>query len=171
MNWEAIGAIGEIVGAIAVVATLGYLATQIRQNTRSDRAASRQMILDVLYGGAWDTARDAELRKTTLSGLNRYSDLPADQKAAFHLLQLRYMGNLYNALLLRDAGSLDEESFNVIANAFVAGLLTPGGSDWWKMATQGSEIPPSVRTYVNERLSTSTELQSWTDVHQEWKQI
>jgi hypothetical protein len=26
MNWEAIGAIGEIIGAAAVVASLGYLA-------------------------------------------------------------------------------------------------------------------------------------------------
>jgi hypothetical protein len=33
MNWEALGAIGEIVGAVAVIATLGYLAVQIRQNT------------------------------------------------------------------------------------------------------------------------------------------
>ena len=40
MNWEAIGAIGEIVGAIAVVVTVGYLAVQIRQNTRSIRAAA-----------------------------------------------------------------------------------------------------------------------------------
>ena len=30
MNWEAAGAIGEIVGAIAVVATLVYLALQLR---------------------------------------------------------------------------------------------------------------------------------------------
>ena len=30
MNWEAAGAIGEIVGALAVVATLGYLAIQVR---------------------------------------------------------------------------------------------------------------------------------------------
>ena len=30
MNWEALGAIGEIVGAVAVVVTLGYLAVQIR---------------------------------------------------------------------------------------------------------------------------------------------
>lgn len=171
MNWDAIGAIGEIVGAVAVVATLGYLAIQIRQNTRSDRAASRLTILDTFYGAAWDTARDAELRKATVSGLNRYSELPADQKAAFHLLQLRYMGNLYNALLLKDAGSLDDESFDVIANAFIAGLLTPGGRDWWNVATNGSEIPPSVRAYVNQRLSTSSELPSWTDIHQDWKQI
>lgn len=34
MDWEAVGAVGEIVGAVAVVATLAYLALQVRQNTR-----------------------------------------------------------------------------------------------------------------------------------------
>jgi hypothetical protein len=34
MNWDAIGSIGEIVGAAAVVITLYYLAVQIRQNSR-----------------------------------------------------------------------------------------------------------------------------------------
>ena len=39
MDWDAIGAIGEILGALAVVATLFYLAKQIRQNSASlDRA-------------------------------------------------------------------------------------------------------------------------------------
>ena len=38
MNWEAIGAIGEIVGAIAVVLTLFYLARQIRDSSRLARA-------------------------------------------------------------------------------------------------------------------------------------
>jgi hypothetical protein len=33
MNWEAIGAIGEVLGALAVIVTLVYLAVQIRQNT------------------------------------------------------------------------------------------------------------------------------------------
>ncbi len=34
MNWEAIGAIGEILGAAGVIVTVGYLAFQIRQNNR-----------------------------------------------------------------------------------------------------------------------------------------
>jgi hypothetical protein len=38
MNWDALGAIGEIIGAVAVVATLIYLAVQIRQNTRHVQA-------------------------------------------------------------------------------------------------------------------------------------
>jgi hypothetical protein len=40
MNWEAIGAVGEIVGAIAVIATLAYLAIQVRQNTNSVQGAA-----------------------------------------------------------------------------------------------------------------------------------
>ena len=35
MNWDAIGAIGEIVGAAAVVATLAYLSIQLRQARRA----------------------------------------------------------------------------------------------------------------------------------------
>ena len=32
MNWDAIGAIAELAGAIGVIASLIYLARQIRQN-------------------------------------------------------------------------------------------------------------------------------------------
>lgn len=38
MNWEAIGAIGEVVGAMAVIFTLVFLAIQIRSNTNAIRA-------------------------------------------------------------------------------------------------------------------------------------
>ena len=39
MNWEAAGAIGEIVGAIAVVATILYLAKQVTQTNRVTTAS------------------------------------------------------------------------------------------------------------------------------------
>ena len=42
MNWEAISAIGEILGAAGVIITLAYLAAQIRQNTKVSRGATRQ---------------------------------------------------------------------------------------------------------------------------------
>ena len=44
MNWEAIGAVGEVAGAIGVIATLLYLAAQIRQNTRAMRGATQDAI-------------------------------------------------------------------------------------------------------------------------------
>ena len=55
MNWAAIGAVGELVGGIAVIGTLLYLATQIRQNTKINASAIRQSFYDyttrqMLYG-------------------------------------------------------------------------------------------------------------------------
>lgn len=42
MNWEAIGAVGEIVGAIAVVVTLVYLTNQVRRGTAATQPATVQ---------------------------------------------------------------------------------------------------------------------------------
>lgn len=41
MNWDALGAIGEVVGAAAVVATLVFLAIQVRHSTRSMDESNR----------------------------------------------------------------------------------------------------------------------------------
>ena len=46
MNWEAISAVSEIVGAIAVVISLIYVATQIHQNTRMMRSAAKQSLTE-----------------------------------------------------------------------------------------------------------------------------
>ena len=47
MNWEAIGAIGEVIGALAVVASLIYLASQIRQNNKLARNDSLQTVASI----------------------------------------------------------------------------------------------------------------------------
>ena len=46
MDWQAIGAIGEITGAFAVVLTLLYLAVQLKQNTGALRSTSWQAVQD-----------------------------------------------------------------------------------------------------------------------------
>ena len=45
MNWDALGAIGEIVGAVSVLATLIYLASQIRQTNEISRFGTTKDIM------------------------------------------------------------------------------------------------------------------------------
>ncbi len=45
MNWSAVQAVAELVAATGVIVSLAYLATQVRQNTRSIRAAATQDLL------------------------------------------------------------------------------------------------------------------------------
>ena len=45
MNWEAVGAVSELVGAVAVLVSLLYLASQIRQGTATTRVQTVQHLL------------------------------------------------------------------------------------------------------------------------------
>jgi len=59
MNWEMIGAIGEIAGAVAVVVSLVYLARQIRDSSVQDRRTQyTQLNRDFLQFNDW-IIRDA----------------------------------------------------------------------------------------------------------------
>jgi hypothetical protein len=49
MNWEAIGAVGESIGATAVLATLAYLAIQMRQNTQAMKSAGLRSMQDMFF--------------------------------------------------------------------------------------------------------------------------
>jgi hypothetical protein len=51
LNWDAMGAIGEIGGAIAVVVTLVFLIYQLRQNTSALRQQSERASADAIH--AW----------------------------------------------------------------------------------------------------------------------
>ena len=49
MNWDAVGAIGEVVGAVAVVVTLLYVGRQIHQANVQTQARARYSFIEA-YG-------------------------------------------------------------------------------------------------------------------------
>ena len=65
MNWEAISAIGEIIGAVAVVGSLVYVATQIRVHNKVAQRDSRMYLVDIArqaWSGAAESPALAEVR-------------------------------------------------------------------------------------------------------------
>jgi hypothetical protein len=46
LNWDAIGAVGEVIGAGGVIASLLYLSVQIRRSDHTARAESLSSVLD-----------------------------------------------------------------------------------------------------------------------------
>ena len=83
MNWEALGAIGELVGAIILVLTVAYLALQVRyakqatldQNILARAKSAQEMILA--------TAQNEELRLSTIDDYrfrDHYEKLAAERE-------------------------------------------------------------------------------------------
>jgi heme/copper-type cytochrome/quinol oxidase subunit 1 len=63
MNWDAIGAIGEIVGAAAVVFFLIYLAVQLRQSAKFTRTEYHTKTINMRAPSAhWRTASSDNAR-------------------------------------------------------------------------------------------------------------
>jgi hypothetical protein len=65
LNWDAVGALAELLGAAATVATLAYLALQIRQSSATSRAQIRQSIADSQIHYVNSRAIDPFLRRAT----------------------------------------------------------------------------------------------------------
>ena len=79
-NWEAIGAVGEIGGAVAVVLTLFYLAKQIRQNTNSLTGTTLNTLTQhQQHELKWS----AEIGESYLKALNASDTLTAGSVAAW----------------------------------------------------------------------------------------
>ena len=68
MNWEAIGAIGEVLGAIGVIVTLVYLAGQLRQNTKELRSARHESYASLSFSVNEFRAEHAEILAKHFSG-------------------------------------------------------------------------------------------------------
>ena len=156
MSLQDLGGLGEFIGSIAVVLSLLYLAVQIRQNTKAERATSRQTILDTFYAALWDLGASSERQRVLKAGFANFETLSDQDKAIFQLTLLRYIGNLYNGILLRQSDMVDEETFSIIANTAVSTLATAGGRQWWEASRDGSS--PTIRDYIDRRLADTDDL-------------
>jgi len=68
MNWDAVGAVGEIVGALAVFLTLAYLAIQIRQNTRAVQSSAIGSSINRISAMRQSLSENTELATLYLKG-------------------------------------------------------------------------------------------------------
>ena len=112
MNWEAISAIGQIIGAVAVLLSLGYLAFQIRQNTESTRSSIYTSW--VATGSLVHTMRadHPEVFEKAISP-GTEPELLTKQEAQIAESICAHMFNLFEAHYLHYiGGSLDESVFD-----------------------------------------------------------
>ena len=136
MNWEAIGAIGEIVGAVAVVFTLIYLTIQLRQNTATVKAATYQAVAEALADSAY-----------------RLAPIPKDEheRVVIFIGTMRRFENLHFQLKSQNVKEADIEGF---LNGLALSLDEGSYGKYWKpySIVFNSEFVDYVETYVMPRI-------------------
>jgi hypothetical protein len=156
MSWDAIGAIGDFIGGIAVVVSLVYLATQVRhsariteQNTREVRASARESIF-----GAFSRWRalvaDERLTRVFVLGCDDLSALSHEERFQFGLLMQDLLYANQVLFTRGHEGSTGIPPQFAVENA-TSVLVRPGANEWW--ARNAQMFMPAFSQAVSEALA------------------
>jgi len=135
INWEAAGAIGEIIGAAAVVATLVYLAVQIRQSSKISSLQASQHVLEGAAELQVRIAEDEELRRIFGAGCRSYESLDRDDRQRFYAIVGEHLMRYEVQTQMHEAGMLNDDNFAAATRGIVRLLSQPGAREVCERAT------------------------------------
>jgi len=107
MNWEAIGAIGEVVGATAVFISLLYLALQIRNSRQADQVTAATEAASAVHNWIGQIVVDETLYDLYRRGLTDYESLSRSEKGRYSLLLMQLFRNAETAWVQWKMGLVD----------------------------------------------------------------
>ena len=152
MNWDAIGAVGEVVGASAVVLSLAYLAVQIRLQNRESRASTVTHLTEQWNSAALAVAQNGELAKVWTAGL-RGEALPEDERARFFGLCSSVLHVTEGLYLQKIDGRLDPRIWKGVDGRVSDLLATRGFQEFWLI--RQSWFSKEFSDFVAERIEKS----------------
>ena len=155
MNWDALGAIGEIVGAAGVIVSLLYLASQVRNNSRQMRHAAAQAVLDKLNGLISQLAFTAGAGDVWSRGLSGLEALREDEELVrFSSMLLQAFWAYEEVFHYRNAGAIEDWAWTHARAPIDHFMRTPGFQQWWQRRSDwfGEEF----RGFVDGRIPEAT---------------
>lgn len=130
MNWDAIGAIGEILAAIAVVITLVYLSRQIRQNSQAVQIAALRDTTQQWHKWSEVLASSPELADIVARGNQSYSELSASEAMRYGAYVQMFFDTAESYQSLVKEHQIDKD-LDVLESIVARRMREPGFSEWW----------------------------------------
>ncbi len=131
MNWDAIGAIGEVTGAVVVIVSVLYLARQVRQSTQQAEFTSSQAV-DTSNMMAFDPIYIPENSVIWTKGHSEPESLTSHESHIFNMLMVRVLLASFNTTShYYSRGVYDGELYLKSAAYFKSLVETPGGKKWY----------------------------------------
>jgi hypothetical protein len=134
MTISDLGSLGELIAAIATVATLIYLAAQIRQNTNQLKGESIREINNTEQELVQQIRDNPEMFSILMRTLIDWDSVSAKEQARTHLLLYSYTRWLETCWNLSEQKTLDQNIYKS-RELFILGILSnpKGGRVWWEM--------------------------------------
>lgn len=168
MNWDAIAAIAEILGVVAVVVSLIYVGFQVRQNTQQLRHDNLRQTVRGTLDANWFYHRDDRAFEVFRSGVQSFENLKAKDKALFHSIIVDLAFNFEVVRNMEQSGLVDRTAVEINQRFLIGILATPGGREWLQLAEATLPMPQAALDYLKSALVEAgpgapliTDLQPW----------
>ncbi len=150
MNWDAIGAVSELLGAIAVVLTLLYLARETGKNARAIDATSLREVAFRLSEWHRHVADSRELKKIMQkSQSSTLQDFTPEEWFEFHALALSVF-LIYQTQYMHGSLSVGSREETKLLLRIARGVLEwPAWAKWWKEMRNIGGVDPSFMDAVD----------------------
>ena len=146
MSLETINAIAQLVAAIGVIASLFYLAAQIRQNTRSMRAVVVDSLANSIADVIRPMAEDRELMRAVHLVVENWHDATEEDRMRALPLFFSTFKLFENAWFQQRQETLDPQQW-LGWDAYIRMYYhRPGVKDWWQL--RRTAFAPGFRDYV-----------------------
>lgn len=134
MNWDAVGAIAELVGAVGVIASLFYVASQIRRNSLALEASTNQAVSDSTQQRLLAPAQSPALAAALANSRSDFDALTPAELVQLAFFSRATFRGIQNAFFQRRQGLLSEASWKDYEAILRNNLGTPYVPDWWPTA-------------------------------------
>ena len=151
INWDAIGALGEVIGAVAVIASLLYVGFQLRQGQLVERAAAqRELLLQCKswFGSASESQEKFDAIRAALADFDAASEF---EKEVFSAWGFGIVFICEMAYYMHRDGFLNDASFYGVEQGTLGILRTSGGQRWWALSRE--IVGTDISAHLDRRLA------------------
>lgn len=132
MNWDAVGAIAESIGAFAVFCSLIYLAVQTRNNTRALRSAAFHQVRDSFSDVSLVMVQDPSILKMLGDAMRNDPEMSEEDILRFRAFLTTFYRRGESAYFQSRDGTLQLESWFGIRETIINVLDNELGNAWWQ---------------------------------------
>jgi hypothetical protein len=132
-NWEAISAISQMIGSIAVVFSVLYLAVQVHRSTRIAKVAAQDAAATSLREVTRPFAENAELARIWRIGLEDLHSLSAEEQARFFHSSYQFLKAFETIHFHHIHGVMDEQVWQGWCGLLRHYIGSPGMDHYWKL--------------------------------------
>jgi len=147
MNWNIVAAVSELIGTIAVVISLIYLALQVKQSNLASQEQTRQRMMELANSQISLVISNPEINKAFIEPVISKDDA------------IKFSSWLTTAMRAREYEwfsyknrMIDKEMFKAYSGVIVIHLGTERARAWWKVRSKTNEFHPEFCEYVNNLL-------------------